>query len=179
MSLSILLLGSMITVGCGSSESAATAKSGDNTAVARASSDESVVVASSSAYDIEGARRQMSEWVGRQPVVINFWGTWCPPCRREIPDLVRLYQEYNPQGVEIVSLAIKDSPAQVRNYAQRAGMDWVLLIAEEHVAQEFKLGSGVPTTIFLDRNGHEQARFVGARTYDTFKEAFEKIASSS
>ncbi|MCP4685606.1 MAG: hypothetical protein GY867_09185, partial [bacterium] len=51
--------------------------------------------------------------------------------------------------------------------------------AEESVAEEFRLGSSVPTTIFFDKNGVEQARFVGARDYNTFKGAFDKIVSGS
>jgi len=177
--LTAFLLLAVTMSGCGSSESAATAKAGQNTAGAAATSGETVAEASSSALDIQGTRHQMSEWVGQQPVVINFWGTWCPPCRREIPDLVRLYNEYNSQGVEIVSLAIRDTPTKVKNYSAQAGMNWVMLIAEEDVAEEFKLGTGVPTTIFLDKNGNEQARFVGARDYNTFKAAFDKIVSAS
>ena len=50
------------------------------------------------AYDINGSLRNASEWIGQQPVVVNIWGTWCPPCRREIPDLVKLYKEYQPKG---------------------------------------------------------------------------------
>ncbi len=178
--LSLLILAALMT-GCGSSESAATAKAGQSGAVAQvqATSEDNVVTATSSARDIDGVRHQMSEWVGRQPVVINFWGTWCPPCRREIPDLVRLYGEYNSQGVEIVSLAVRDTPTKVRQYAGRAGMNWVMLTYDDSVAKEFKLGGSVPTTIFFDKHGNEQARFVGARDYSTFKAAFDKIISDS
>lgn len=174
MALSILILGSMFITNCGSSESADTAESDHQTADATSAGGSALTV-TSSATDIEGTRHQMSTWVGQQPVVINFWGTWCPPCRREIPELVRLYDEYKPKGVEIVSLAIRDTPAKVRMYSEQAGMDWVMLIAEEDVAEEFGLGSAVPTTIFYDKDGNERARFIGARGYEDFKEAFEKI----
>ena len=179
MALSIYLLGSLISISCGSGESADTPHSGQAAAVARNSTgDASVsqaVAFNSAAVDTQGARRPMSEWVGKQPTVVNFWGTWCPPCRREIPELVRLYNEYSPKGVEIVSLAVRDSPSKVTNYASQAGMNWVMLLATEDVANEFGYSGGVPTTIFYDKQGNEKARFVGARNYDTFKKAFEEI----
>jgi len=131
-----------------------------------------------SAPDLSGTPQALTQWVGKQPVVVNFWGTWCPPCRKEIPDLIQLYKEYNPKGVEIVSLAVRDTPSQVRSFAESAGMDWVHLLATAQSVEAFQLTGSVPTTIFYDRTGKEVARFVGARNYDTFKKAFEQIAAS-
>lgn len=125
--------------------------------------------------DIDGATRQSTEWVTKQPVIINFWGTWCPPCRKEIPDLVRFYEEYKPKGVEIVSLAVNDNPDAVRSYASNAGMKWVMLMGDDGIYQKYGGIRGVPTTIFIDRNGKETDRFVGARSYEDFKAAADKI----
>jgi thiol-disulfide isomerase/thioredoxin len=128
--------------------------------------------------DVDGNRRTMSEWVGKQPVVINFWGTWCPPCRREIPGLVKLYDEYRDKGVEIVSLAIERSagPMQVKEFGQQAGMKWVMLMSNDVASQAFRLTGSVPTTIFYDASGKEVSRHVGARSYEDFKSEFRKIA---
>ena len=125
--------------------------------------------------DIDGATRQSTEWVTKQPVIINFWGTWCPPCRKEIPDLVRFYEEYKPKGVEIVSLAVNDNPDAVRSYADNAGMKWVMLMGDDGIYQKYGGIRGVPTTIFIDRNGKETDRFVGARSYEDFKAAADRI----
>lgn len=127
------------------------------------------------AYDIEGALRQSNEWVTRGPVIINFWGTWCPPCRREIPDLVKLYDEYKSRGIEIVSLAVNDNPNAVKAFTAKAGMNWVMLMGTDEIYQKYGGIRGVPTTIFVDRTGKETDRFVGARTYEIFKQAAEKI----
>jgi len=132
-------------------------------------------VPSFAAYDLDGKLRQSSEWVGQRPVIINFWGTWCPPCRREIPDLVELYKEFQDEGVEIVSLAVKDSPDKVREYADKAGMKWTLLMSADQIMIDYKALTGVPTTVFVNRNGEEVVRFVGMRDYNTLKMAFEAI----
>ena len=133
-----------------------------------------------SAIDTDGQWRDLSEWIGQQPVVINFWGTWCPPCRHEIPDLVKLYGEYKGRGVEIVSLALerRSGPQQVQQFADQAGMDWTMLMGNDNVTQGFRLSGAVPTTIFFDRNGREVNRHIGARNYEVFKKDFEAIASN-
>ena len=126
------------------------------------------------AYDLDGNLRQSSEWVGKKPVVLNFWGTWCPPCRKEIPDLVKVYDEFQPKGVEIVGLAVRDNAGKVAKFSRENNMNWVMLMAEPEMAARYRI-SGVPTTIFLDRNGNELGRFIGPRGYDVFKQAFEAI----
>jgi thiol-disulfide isomerase/thioredoxin len=133
-----------------------------------------------SAVDVDGNNRAMSEWVGQKPVVINFWGTWCPPCRMEIPGLVQLYDEYKGRGVEIVSLAIerRAGPQEVKAFSEQNSMGWVMLMANDDVKEAFRLGQSVPTTIFFDASGKEVSRHVGARSYQDFKVEFEKIAGS-
>lgn len=131
------------------------------------------------AEDTHGVSRQATDWIGKQPTVINFWGTWCPPCRKEIPELVKLYSEYNPKGVEIVSFAVRDQAANVQVFANEASMNWVMLMGNDEVLEKYGPISGVPTTIFLDRNGKELSRFVGAQSYETFKTAFDAILQGS
>jgi len=129
------------------------------------------------AYDVEGNLHQSSEWIGKQPVVINVWGTWCPPCRREIPELVRLYDEYHKKGVEMLGMAVArgDTPQKVESFAEQHNMKWVMLMAQNQHLYALGVLTGVPTTIFYDRKGHEVNRFVGPRDYETFKRAFESI----
>lgn len=129
--------------------------------------------------DLDGNQHTLNEWVGHRPVVVNLWGTWCPPCRREIPDLVALYKEFDGQ-VEIVSIALerKASPQQVKSFAEKAGMSWVHLLPSEDILRFLRYDGGVPTTIFFDGKGREINRHVGARTYSVFKKDFEAIAGT-
>ena len=129
--------------------------------------------------DIDGNTFEFGDWLGNKPTVVNFWGTWCPPCRREIPDLVKLYKEYNPKGVEMVSIAVNDTPEKVRNYASRNDMGWKMLLITKELVQPFGLAGSVPTTIFYNASGEEVARFVGGRDYSTFKAAFEKALAAN
>ena len=127
------------------------------------------------AQDIQGQTQSSSQWIGKRPVVLNFWGTWCPPCRREIPDIVKLYDQYHSKGVEIIGLAVKDDPQDVVTFSHDKGMKWVMLRATEQVLTDYTVVNGIPTTIFLDKNGNEVTRFIGNRTYEDFKPAFDAI----
>ncbi len=179
--ITILLIGFCFLVSCGSDEN----QSDSNlTKIESAQTAETNSKYSFTAYDLNGVKRSSSEWMGKQPLVVNFWGTWCPPCRKEIPELVKLYKEYKPKGIEIVSLALRDSPQQVAEFASQAGMDWILLVDDRQTAIKYRV-TGVPSTLFFDRNGNltkvidynglAVERFIGPRPYEVFKEAFETI----
>lgn len=131
------------------------------------------------ATDLDGNLRSSTEWVGKQPVALNIWGTWCPPCRKEIPDLVRLYEEYQPLGIEIIGLAVRDTPQRVKQFAEQNGMEWVLLMGNQTSLIPLGKITGVPTTIFLDKDGREIGRFTGFQSYENFKRAFDMLVESS
>ena len=186
----LLGLSTVIWIGCSSSESDTTDATNTNTdqvtTTARTLTDQSETTQANhpamyvSAVDLDGQSHQFAEWIGQKPLVINFWGTWCPPCRREIPGLVRLYGEYHDRGIEIISLAIERQagPVQVNQFAERAGMTWVQLMANEDALRAFGYDGAVPLTVFLDKNGREVARHRGGRPYEVFKQDFKKLAAS-
>lgn len=127
------------------------------------------------AYDIKGKLHNSDEWIGKQPTVVNVWGTWCPPCRREIPELVLLNAEFEKKGVVLLGLAVRDTPQKVETFAAKNKMTWLMMIGERDHLYTLGVTTGVPTTIFYNRDGKEVQRFVGPRSYDVFKEAFEAI----
>ena len=102
--------------------------------------------------DREGKKRSITEWDGKT-LVINFWATWCPPCRREIPMLKSLSAARADQGVVVIGIAV-DFRDQVLAYAKQANIDYPLLIGEQDgldAADAFGLGSmGLPFTVFVD-----------------------------
>jgi thiol-disulfide isomerase/thioredoxin len=104
--------------------------------------------------DRDGRARKLSEWSGR-PLLINFWATWCAPCRREIPLLRKLRAERKDQQLEVIGIAV-DFRDEVLQYANRIGLDYPLLIGEDDglaAAGAFGMDLVLPFTIFADRQG--------------------------
>ncbi len=109
-----------------------------------------------------GPPRRLSSF--RAPIlIVNFWATWCAPCRREIPLLNRLQREFSASGVEVVGVAV-DFREDVLAYAERIGIDYPLLIGEEDglaAAQAFGMHLVLPFTVFADAKRRIVALKVG------------------
>jgi len=105
--------------------------------------------------DVSGASRRISEWSGKI-LVVNFWATWCPPCREEMPEFSRLRSEFASRGVEFIGIAI-DDPKEVKEYLVRAPVNYPILIGQSGGAQwAADLGNVLqvlPFTAVFDRDG--------------------------
>lgn len=104
--------------------------------------------------DRTGARRTLAEWKGR-PVIVNFWATWCGPCRDEIPLLQALRKERAADRLEVIGIAI-DERAAVLKYAADIGMDYPILIGEQEgyeAAEKFGVALVLPFSVFADSQG--------------------------
>ncbi|MBS0579973.1 MAG: TlpA family protein disulfide reductase [Proteobacteria bacterium] len=112
--------------------------------------------------DLDGRPHHLAEYRGKL-LVINFWATWCDPCRREIPLLKSLRVEFAKDGLEIVGIAV-DSGVEVAKYAQVHGMTYPLLVGEQgglEAATAFGMDLVLPFSVFADRAGHVVALKVG------------------
>lgn len=105
--------------------------------------------------DLSGNVRSADEWDG-QVVVVNFWATWCPPCVREIPELIKLQERYREQGLAVLGIAI-DEPAAVEDFLADLGMNYTNLLGQDSgigLAQRFGNRQGIlPYTVVYDREG--------------------------
>jgi thiol-disulfide isomerase/thioredoxin len=106
----------------------------------------------------------MSQWRG-MVLVVNFWATWCAPCREEIPELMRVQRKYASNGVQLVGIAI-DNVSKVRDYADEMRIDYAVLIGSmETLGITKDLGNRaqvLPFTLVLDRAGKVAYAHVGA-----------------
>jgi thiol-disulfide isomerase/thioredoxin len=104
--------------------------------------------------DTRGVRHKLAEWKGR-PLLINFWATWCAPCRREIPLLKALRHERAADGVEVVGIAV-DFRDAVQQYAREIAIDYPVLVGEQDgldAIAAFGMDTVFPFTVFADRQG--------------------------
>jgi thiol-disulfide isomerase/thioredoxin len=118
--------------------------------------------------DREGELRSLQDWSGRS-LIVNFWATWCAPCRREIPLLQQVARENAADGFEVIGIAV-DFRDQVLAYADEMGIEYPLLIGEQDAldaAAAFGIEAiGFPFTIFTDAQGRVVAAHMGELTAD-------------
>ncbi len=105
--------------------------------------------------DTSGAPQSMAQWTGKI-VVVNFWATWCPPCREEMPGFERLSRQYADKGVQFVGISI-DTAVKVRQFAMEIGVSYPLLLGDmatfDLVRNLGDSAQALPFTIILDRSG--------------------------
>ena len=110
-----------------------------------------------------------------QAVMLNFWATWCGPCKIEMPWFVELQKEYGPQGFQIVGVAMDDSSKEdIKKFAQDMGVNYTILIGKESVGQAYGGVDVLPTTFFIDRNGTILDREFGLQSRSLFVDNIKK-----
>ncbi len=105
--------------------------------------------------DLDGKLRNIDEWNGKV-VLINFWATWCPPCKREMPAFMQTYDEYKDQGFEIIGIALDDKDS-VQDFVDTLDVNYTIMAAE-HKGLELsriygnRIGA-LPFSVLIDRDG--------------------------
>lgn len=114
--------------------------------------------------DMNGKQRNINEWLGKL-IVLNFWATWCPPCREEIPLFVHMQEKYGDKGLQLIGVAI-NKPEEVRNFPDFKSINYPVLVGQEEIMslmQQYgnRIGS-LPYSVVMDRQGRVLGRKVGA-----------------
>jgi thiol-disulfide isomerase/thioredoxin len=131
--------------------------------------------------DLNGNKVSLSSYKGR-PVVVDFWATWCGPCRVEIPWFEQLRDQYASQGLEIIGVSAdqldKDDAAKlftekrdISDFAAKMRMNYPVLIDAESIENSYGGLDDLPTTFFIDKNGKIVASTIGLAPRDVFEAA--------
>ena len=111
--------------------------------------------------DLEGHNVKLSDLRGKA-VVLNFWATWCPPCKEEIPWFVELQKRYGSQGLQVVGVSMDDGDLKdVKKFAAENSINYPVLLGKEKVAEQYGGIDYLPTTFYIDRNGVVMDRVFG------------------
>ena len=103
-------------------------------------------------------------------VLLNFWATWCPPCKKEMPSMERLYREYKSSGFEVVAVALdKSSPVAVSQFAKELGISFITLHDPDGITSNLYSVSGIPYSYLVNREGKIVFRVVGELDWDDEK----------
>ncbi len=95
------------------------------------------------------------------PVLLNFWASWCAPCRAETPLLMRLYQVYGPRGVSFVGVDVQDDAADARRFVGQYHVGYTVVASRDETVMTSYAILGLPTTVFIDADGVIRDRQVG------------------
>ena len=123
---------------------------------------------------LDGNVVRLSDLRGK-PVLINFWATWCPPCKEEMPTLQAAYQKYRDQGTVFLGVDLKEDAGTIQDFVQKNGYRWTFLLdPEARVSTAYQV-SAIPTTYFIDGEGIVRDSHLGAISPATLETKLAKI----
>ncbi len=126
---------------------------------------------------LDGRNLKLSDLRGKA-VLLNFWATYCEPCKVEMPWFVELQKEYGPQGFQIVGVSMDDASTEdVAKFAKEMGVNYPIVLGKESVSESYGGVGVLPTTFFVDRNGRLIAREFGLQSRSVFVDHIKKALS--
>jgi thiol-disulfide isomerase/thioredoxin len=108
-----------------------------------------------------------SEHLTGKVVVLNFWATWCGPCKEEMPSLARLQSQFDPGRVRVVTVTTDVHPQGIKQFLDHLGISLPVLFDEDQELSRNFMVRGLPTTVLIDQNGRALGRAVGPREWDS------------
>jgi peroxiredoxin len=124
---------------------------------------------------IEGRMVRLSDYRGKV-VLLNFWATWCPPCRAEIPDLVKLQQEYGKDGLQIIGVTYPpEKRSRVRRFTRRMKVNYPIALGTQKTKAGFSDDETLPLTVIIDREGTIRGIIAGILLPEEFNEQIKPL----
>jgi thiol-disulfide isomerase/thioredoxin len=125
--------------------------------------------------NLDGSTVDLAQFQGK-PVIINFWATWCGPCRFEIPMMNELHRKYAPKGLVIVGISTDDEGATiVKPFLKELPIEYTTYLKGSDTEEKFGGIWALPTTIFFDKNGKQVDKFLGVQPREVFEQKIQKL----
>jgi thiol-disulfide isomerase/thioredoxin len=128
---------------------------------------------------LDGQRMKLSDFRGKA-VLLNFWATWCSPCKIEMPWLVELQKQYGKDGLVVLGVAMDDTaPPKIAEFANEMGVNYPILLGTDQVSDDYGDVQYLPTTFYVDRNGVVLDKVAGLLGRAEIEKDVRKILASS
>ena len=124
--------------------------------------------------DLDGKKLSLSDYKGKV-VLLDFWATWCAPCREEIPHFVAMQNKYGGQGLQVIGISMDDDAKPVREFYQKYNLNYPVALGDDKLAERFGGVLGLPVNFIIDRQGHIYAKHLGATGSSVFDEDVSKL----
>jgi cytochrome c biogenesis protein CcmG/thiol:disulfide interchange protein DsbE len=126
--------------------------------------------------DMDGNDVRLADYKGR-PLIINFWATWCAPCKHEIPAFVELVEKYKDANFTVLGVSVDDAPEDLKPFAREYGINYPLLVGlgQYEMQEAYEAGLIVPTSWFIRRDGTVHLKHTGTQTKDWFEAQVKAI----
>jgi peroxiredoxin len=123
----------------------------------------------------DGQTIHSSDFKGKV-VILDFWATWCPPCKAEIPGFIALQKEYGKNGLAVIGVSVDEGGADVvKSFAQQSGMNYTVVLADDKTPQAFGGIEAIPTTFIIDREGRIVTKYLGFTEKDEFEKELKPL----
>ncbi len=125
----------------------------------------------------DGKTVRLSDFRGKV-VVLDFWATWCPPCKAEIPDFIKLYSQYKGDGFQMLGVSLDRGGVDVvKPFMKDYGINYPIMMGDDQVVSAYGGISGIPTTFVIDKQGNIRASFIGYRPASVFEQLIQQLTS--
>jgi thiol-disulfide isomerase/thioredoxin len=128
--------------------------------------------------DLEGRRVRLADYQGKV-VLVNFWATWCPPCRTEVPELVRWQSEYKAQGLQIIGVTYPpEKPSAVRRFVRKVKVNYPVAVGSKETKLLFTASDTLPMTVVIDSEGNVRDVIEGIVFTEEFVEKIKPLLAN-
>jgi len=124
--------------------------------------------------ELTGQTLDLSAYRGKV-VLLDFWATWCDPCRDEIPHFVELQNRYRDQGLQIIGISMDDEPAPVREFYQRFHMNYPVAMGNAKMGELYGGVLGLPIAFLIGRDGRIEAKHIGPTDSSVFEREIKTV----
>jgi thiol-disulfide isomerase/thioredoxin len=125
--------------------------------------------------DLRGRNLRLSDYKGKV-VLLNFWATWCPPCRAEMPDLIRMQREYRSRGLRVIGITYPPQEGgEVREFVRKLGVNYPIALGSKETKALFDRTETLPLTLVIDRKGNIIERIEGILLAQEFEQKIKPL----